>query len=218
MPIVRTYKCPDCRGTFEFMHHPSNEPPPSECPLCNSDMTGGTGETPKHEFVPHINLGTAKGKVPDQLFKTMMAASEERTKDAADMLGVSVSDVPGIKITDMNDNLREGDVAAKRDPWAENRIKQRAEEAAAQSAAALSHVRVGNQMVPTGAPPGHSGVTRIDTPRGQISPEAQAWASETAAGPAALHTRRTLIDTMQATGEHGRRMAAVTHNGMMHKA
>lgn len=212
MPRLVTYRCPDCTNTFDFLHHPSDEPPPSHCPLCKSDMTAPAQKM----FVPKVNIGTAKGKIPDKLFKDMMTSSEDRAKDAADMAGCSVSDLPGIKITDMNDHLREGDVAAKRDPWAEHRIKTAHEQAAAQAAASLSHVKVGNQYVATGQGPQHAATTRPANPN-QRSPEAQGWAESATTGPAA-QTTRGIIENMQVTGQHGRMIAAATAKGQQAKA
>ena len=105
MARLVTYKCPDCSGTFDFLHHPHDEPPPDYCQLCNAYM----GDEPQKAPVIHLNLGKEKNKVPDRLYRQMETASEERAKDAAELLGESVADQSHLKITDLKDNTREGD-------------------------------------------------------------------------------------------------------------
>jgi hypothetical protein len=58
-------------------------------------------------------IGTNKGKVPDHVYRQMEEASKHRTELMAEAGGGSASDYNHTKITDMNDNMREGDVAAK---------------------------------------------------------------------------------------------------------
>ena len=87
MPILRKYKCPDCSGTFEFLHMTSAEPPPENCDLCGNYM----GEEPKPELAAPKYIGTPLSKSVDKVY-----ASMERE----------------IGVTNMKDNLREGDAAA----------------------------------------------------------------------------------------------------------
>lgn len=109
MPRLVTYRCPECQGTFDFLHHPSDEPPPNECQICHASFS----DEPEKAFVPKINIGTAKGKIPDRLYRDMEKGSEIRAEMAAEVGGGSASDYSALKITDMNDNLRQGDMAAK---------------------------------------------------------------------------------------------------------
>jgi hypothetical protein len=109
MAKLVTYRCPDCEGEFDFLHHPSDEPPPERCQLCNAYM----GDQPQKAPVLVLKIGTAKGKVPDKLYRDMEESSRVRAQQAAEMAGVSESEMSAIKITDMKDNLRQGDVAAK---------------------------------------------------------------------------------------------------------
>lgn len=86
MPVMRTYRCPDCGGVFEFLHMSRNEPPPDNCELCQSSMQA----VPE---LPKVNIGGSNiSKAVDMTY----AAAEE-----------------SLGVTDLKDNLREGDIAAK---------------------------------------------------------------------------------------------------------
>lgn len=88
-------RCPDCAG--KFLHE--GEDFPRFCPLCGANC--GADE----DFVPsQVNIGTVKGQAGDIAFRAYEAASIARAEAAGD---------PSLKVTDMKDNLREGDVAAK---------------------------------------------------------------------------------------------------------
>lgn len=87
MPVIRTYRCPDCEGKFEFYHRTSSEPPPAHCELCKAPMFDTEPE------LPRINIGGSDiVKSVDQVY----AASEQ-----------------SLGVTDMKDSLREGEPAAK---------------------------------------------------------------------------------------------------------
>lgn len=79
------------------MHMNSEEPPPSFCPGCGEYMGEGPQPMPS---MP--NIGTGKGRAADDAYRQMESASIARAEAAGD---------PALKITNMKDNLREGDVA-----------------------------------------------------------------------------------------------------------
>ncbi len=168
MARLVTYKCPDCRETFDFLHHPSDEPPPDRCTLCNAWM----GDEPEKAPVLHLNYGKEKNRVVDQVYRRMETASAERAEDAADLTGASVAEMSAVKITNMKDNTRPGESSAMTVP--ENRVSS----AAAQGAQNLSY-QVGGNVV---------------RPEFQ-NPQAAQWAGETREGPAALATRK-VMDSM----------------------
>lgn len=155
MALIVDYKCPECHGVFEFMHHPRSEPPPSYCLLCDADMT-------PQKAVPKINIGTAKGKVGDQVYRQMEKASLDNAAAAVEMAGGDSTDYNAIKITDMRDNQREGDSAA---------MTQRADTAAKN----LSYNVMGQSVRPE-----------------MQNPQAAQWAAATTSGPNALATRQML--------------------------
>jgi hypothetical protein len=114
MAFFRSYQCPECEGIFKYLHHPNDAPPPDRCDLCHAWML----DEAEPVFVPQApRIGTYKGKTPDQVYRQMEQASADRTYEMAEMLpGASASDFSHTKITDMNDNMREGDIAAKYSP------------------------------------------------------------------------------------------------------
>lgn len=97
--IIRTYKCPECSNTFEVLQS-SKDGPPAECKICEADF----GED--LEAVPgtHAIGGSAIARSTDGMYRELEASSAAR---AAEL------DAPHLKVTDLKDNLREGDVAAK---------------------------------------------------------------------------------------------------------
>ncbi len=106
------YKCPECHKVFEFLHHPNDEPPPDYCPLCKAFV----GDTAEKQPVFKISIGTAKGKVPDQVYRNLEDSSAARAQEAADLVGANVAEMSAIKVTNLKDNSREGDVAAVTPP------------------------------------------------------------------------------------------------------
>ncbi len=90
MAVVRTYRCPDCGGTFRHYHFKRDDPPPEVCELCHGYM----GEEPQPELsAPAISSGHPK---------TVREAVDSVYRQAEQFGGV----------TNMKDNLREGEVAA----------------------------------------------------------------------------------------------------------
>ena len=106
MPVMRTYQCPDCDGTFDHLHMRSTDEPPNFCPLCGSSMTDVEPQPAR------VNLATNTGKSGDQVYRAMEDGSAQRAEMAAQHLGVDASEMSAMKITNMQDNMREGDTAA----------------------------------------------------------------------------------------------------------
>lgn len=114
MAKLRTYQCDACEGKFEFMHHPSDEPPPAFCPLCGVSFA----EEPEAVMPNRLNYGGSnEARSVDMTYRQLEADSAARAEAAGD---------PSLKITDLKDNLREGDVAAK--PSINNAVTQYAEQ------------------------------------------------------------------------------------------
>ena len=98
MPVTRTYACPECDHQFSFLHLTRDEPPPDYCPGCGSYM----GDEPL-VMPPLVSIGTHKGKAVDLTYRQLERSGEIRAEITGD---------PSMKITNLKDNLREGDVAA----------------------------------------------------------------------------------------------------------
>lgn len=187
MPKLVTYRCPDCKGNFDFLHHPTDEPPPERCELCGSYM----GDEPQKAPVLRLNFGKEKNKVPDQVYRRMESASVARAEEAAELTGATAAEMSGMKMTNMRDNLREGDVTN-----------------ISTADAALKRL-----STPTAAPVMQNPTGGMPVQPNQISPEAQAWISETTSGPNALSARnviqsmphRELQARVTAAGNDGKR-------------
>ena len=108
MARFRHLQCPDCEGTWKWLQHPSDEPLPNFCPRCGSNLTA------EPVFVPEAaHIARSIGKTADGVYRQMESASEEHAYLAAEMTGDHASDYSGMKITDLPDYLRPGDIAAK---------------------------------------------------------------------------------------------------------
>src|SRR5215475_9023456 len=71
MAKYRYFECPDCSGTFKWLMHPEDEPPPNFCPLCGSQMSA----EPSTTFVPMApHLAKTIGKSADQVYRQMEEA------------------------------------------------------------------------------------------------------------------------------------------------
>lgn len=99
-------RCPDCRKTFPY--DPVNESWPDDCPLCGAFI--GTDKDGNEVAMPAIR--TARSKSSDALYRQIEQASEQRVEQAAQMAGVSKEDMAGLKVTNLNDARREGEIAA----------------------------------------------------------------------------------------------------------
>lgn len=130
MTVQRHYSCDACGEAFWVTLESKKAPPPA-CPYCS-----GTGEIPE-TIVPHLRFkrreaddrtramveeARAPGipsaastylKSSDQVFRAMEAGSQFRAEMAASELNVPVSEVSHLKITDMNDRPRQGEISAK---------------------------------------------------------------------------------------------------------
>lgn len=101
----RTWACPDCEGQFTTIAD-DREGPPKFCTLCGNDMSADI------EAIPNFSrIGKASNQTIDQIYRRMESASVARAEQAASDMGVPVSEMSGIKMTDMKDNLREGDTS-----------------------------------------------------------------------------------------------------------
>ncbi len=97
-------KCPSCKQSFPW---DTTLEWPRFCALCGFDVS--MDDKPE-VAAPHI--GTLKSKSIDQSYRDMETSSERRVEAAAEMAGVDKSEMSSLKITNLKDNLRTGDIAA----------------------------------------------------------------------------------------------------------
>ena len=105
MPVTRTYECPDCHARITVLHMSRDELPPL-CPSCDIAPV-------QQMSAPHI--AKAIGKSADQVYRQIEEASEHRAEMVAEQFGESVHET-NMKITDLKDNMRQGDIAAVQGP------------------------------------------------------------------------------------------------------
>ena len=98
-------RCPDCRGKFPWTKETRM---PRFCPLCNADQGE---ERPDDDIVMPAFL-SPKTKRTDQVYKDTEAGSETRMHLAAAAAGVPVSEMSGLKITDLKDS-KPGEAAVR---------------------------------------------------------------------------------------------------------
>jgi len=99
-------RCPACRGKFRW---DPNEGMPDKCELCGGKVGHDRDDD---DLVWRLLRATDRTASIDKVYRDMEAGSEVRAQAAAEMLGVPTHEMSAIKITDMKDNQRQGDIAA----------------------------------------------------------------------------------------------------------
>jgi hypothetical protein len=99
-------RCTYCRGAFPWE---AALPWPQVCPLCKEDISmpdrGDDGVV-----MPFIR--SAKMAATDKTYRDIEAGSEIRVEKAAELTGASKEDMAGLKITNIHDNMKHGDIAS----------------------------------------------------------------------------------------------------------
>jgi hypothetical protein len=102
-------RCPYCRVAFPW---DPKLPFPDKCPLPDCGEVIGIPDRGDNGVVmPFIR--SAKMKANDKVYRDIEQGSEVRAGIAAEMTGASKEDMAALKISDMADNMRAGDMAAK---------------------------------------------------------------------------------------------------------
>lgn len=100
--FYRTYSCggDDDNPPHQFELFIQGDEHPRFCPICGAEFEG------EPEMIPggmHIG-GSAIQRTVDNMYRQIETSSAERAELAGN---------PALRVTDMNDHLREGDIAAK---------------------------------------------------------------------------------------------------------
>lgn len=113
MAVSKIYACPG-HGEhpahhFKYLHYPDLErdPLPRFCGICGYDSQAD--DFAAQPSAPHIEKSIRRAG--DATFRQMEGQAEERMDMAAEMTGMDRSEFNDLKITDIKDNLREGDTA-----------------------------------------------------------------------------------------------------------
>lgn len=78
-----------------------------ECPKCDY-----SAELPDDDVISMPAIRSAVAPSVDKVYRDMERASEARVEQAAAMAGVPASEMSGLKLTNLRDNTREGEIAA----------------------------------------------------------------------------------------------------------
>lgn len=117
MSIVRTLSCPSCSGEFDHFFMKSDDPYPRFCSLCGFDTQAPVGKGRRRKKLaampsaPRIE-GSGARKNVDGYYRAVEEGGEHRA-NVAESMGLSSEDARTLKVTDMRDNMREGDIAEK---------------------------------------------------------------------------------------------------------
>ena len=95
-------KCSECKGKFRW-----DGEWPDHCPLCGVNMA-----LPDDNVISMPALRSAVTSANDKLYRDMEKGSEHRAYMAAEVAGVPVSEMSHLKITNMRDDTRPGEIAA----------------------------------------------------------------------------------------------------------
>lgn len=112
-------RCSYCRGTFPWE---SSKPYPKHCPLCDEDI----GIEDRGGVIQMPSLRSARMESVDKVYRDMEKGSEVRAQAAAELSGASKEEMAALKITNLKDNQRAGDIAAVESDAAMQRLKQAA--------------------------------------------------------------------------------------------
>lgn len=102
MTILYKWKCPSC-GSIQ-----RRKEMPKACPDC-----GYVSSLVAKSEIQMPLIADPKNAVADKTYRQYEAASEASAVAAAEMAGVPVSEMSSLKVTNMETQLREGDLAVK---------------------------------------------------------------------------------------------------------
>jgi ribosomal protein L37AE/L43A len=104
--LHRTYECPVCEGRFQVFERRSEHP--RYCQCCGAEFAG------RPEAVPGTRAigGTTAARAVDFTYAQLEAAGQARMR-LAERDGLPSKQARQLKITDMADSMREGDIAVK---------------------------------------------------------------------------------------------------------
>jgi hypothetical protein len=102
MPFV--IKCPGCKKKIKWLV----DDPPDDCPACRHCLRSDRAD----DDVVVPNILAFSTRCQDGVYKAMEKASEHRMYQAAEMAGCDASEMKDLKITNLRDNMKQGEIAA----------------------------------------------------------------------------------------------------------
>jgi hypothetical protein len=183
---VLKLRCPDCGHKWRW---PGDQDLPGHCPKNGCNLS-----VPDPDFVPSkMNIGTVTGKSGDWAYDKLVADSEARAEAALPAIEQQLRDagIPAdqaqrmatqqaseLKVSNMHDNMREGDVAAM--PSNPDNLVSRTA-AAYKEALGIDYFQGGGMMSGApAAPVAESGAKFMKAMQGNV------WGSRAAAGKATV--------------------------------
>lgn len=102
-------QCPDCRKKFPW---DAKTPWPRYCPICQADINNDRADDDiVMPFITSSQLAERMSRT-DAIYREMEAGSEQRAQSAASMLGVPTAEMSDLKVTNLKDARKPGDIAA----------------------------------------------------------------------------------------------------------
>lgn len=108
--FYRTFGCPQCEHRWTLCQE-RDEAPPKFCPECGLRFAKTLAAIPGTRAIG----GSNRAKAVDGTYAALERAGEARMR-LAERHGLPTAQARQLKITDMHDNMREGDVAAVHQP------------------------------------------------------------------------------------------------------
>jgi hypothetical protein len=106
-------RCPGCRKAFPW--DPAIDLP-ERCPLKGCGYVAKKRDPEVDEdgviVIAAPFIGSAKTKATDACYRELETSSEHRAQLAADVAGVPVSEMSHLKVTNLKDNTKPGEIAA----------------------------------------------------------------------------------------------------------
>jgi len=99
-------KCPSCKVKIRWLAEDTDYP--AECPKCSLPLASERAD----DDIPMPNILSFATRCTDGVYKLAERESEARMYAAAEMAGCPPSEMASLKITNMRDHLRPGDIAA----------------------------------------------------------------------------------------------------------
>jgi hypothetical protein len=99
-------RCTFCRGAFPW---DASLAWPKACPLCGEDI-GIPDRGDGGVVMPFIR--SARMTATDKTYRDIESGSEERVARAAELTGSTKEDMASLKITNIHDNMKHGDIAS----------------------------------------------------------------------------------------------------------
>lgn len=134
---IYTLRCNSCGNKFKWRQKEW----PKFCPECGSSTA-----LPERDTVVAPLIANPKHKSADMTYRQLEESSAIRAQEAADMAGVPVAEMSDLKVTNLKDNVKPGEVAAITTLTpTQQAMKEAAEKASASVMTAMGYAQSAHQ-------------------------------------------------------------------------